>query len=65
MIETVRVDGAVKIPQELATVACHEMNSDDFTLLKSLLRIESVAKQFGVSSQNFTLPQFRPRRASP
>ena len=44
MVKTVRVDGVVKIPQELTTVARDVMNSGDFAFLKCLLGIQSVAQ---------------------
>src|ERR1700720_1690589 len=65
MVKAISVDGLVKLPQELSTVAGDEGNSCDFAFLECLLAIESPNYEFGVSSQDFTLPQLCPCRPGP
>jgi hypothetical protein len=50
MVEAIRMNGVVKIPQKLSTLTRDKMNSCDFALLKCLRRIESVAEQLSVPS---------------
>ena len=58
MIDTVGVDGIVKIAEQIGTVACEEINSSDLTLLKNLVGIESIAEQCGVTVEDFAVAQF-------
>ena len=40
----------------------HEIYAADLTLLQDLVRVQGVAEQFGVTTQNLALAQFGPRR---